>query len=779
MDSAAKQRVLVVDDEPQVLVALEDLLGDEYLIYKSDSAHRALELMEHERDIAVVITDQRMPRMTGDQMLAKMPKSSHALSIMVTGFADLGAVINAVNDGKIFAYVTKPWNPDDLRQKVHQAADHFRLAQELARERQLLHDLMDNTPDGIYFKDRELRFLRANTAFARTLSSASPDSLVGKRLADLVGNDALSHSSDAADLSVLNDNRPALDVVRGLSLPDGQHWFSETRAPIRTPDGEVIGLVGISHDVTERMATLQALRESEDRFRKQTQILNSVLEGMGEGVVVLDRDGKVVIFNRSARVSLGEAPEGLPPSEWAKHFGLFRMDRETPLPLEENPLFRQLAAGEHAELELFVRNERVAGSVLAVTATSLIGADTNVERIAVLRDVTRQRLLEAQLAQSQKMEAIGLLAGGVAHDFNNLLAVIKSAAELALREAPEIGSQREDLEEVLAASDRASSLTRQLLAFSRRQLTRPQRLNLNEVVSNLERMLRRIIGEHIELSAELAPDLGSALLDAGQLEQIIVNLTVNARDAMPDGGTLTLRTSNVELDGNYIELHASVAPGSYVELTVSDTGTGMDEATRRHIFEPFFTTKEIGKGTGLGLATVYGIVQQHNGHIWVYSEVGSGTCFKLYFPRLAAKAETVTAPRSERPLPSGSATILLVEDDDAVRRIASKILREYGYTVFAARRPKEAREIMASRSHVDLLLTDVVIPETVGPKLAQELCKAYPGLRVLYISGYPGAAVARQSLVSPNEAYLEKPFSPQSLLEKVQETLREAPKVVL
>jgi len=774
---ANKRRVLLVDDEPQVLIALEDLLGDRFIIFKAQSGEAALTILEAERDIAVIITDQRMPGMNGDELLTKVGDSADALRIMVTGYADLSAVIRSVNDGRIFAYVTKPWNGDDLLLKVDKAAEHFRLSKELTYERQLLHDLMNNIPDGIYFKDRDLRFLRVNRAYATIIGVDDPQALVGKCLEDLprAASDVATAESDEAQ--ILSRGVPALDVVRDYRKGSERRWVSETKAPVRSPEGDTIGLVGISRDVTERIETADALRSSEARYQKQTRILNSILDSMGEGVVVADPTGKSILFNRQAKKILGVGPRDIPPAEWADTYGAYLLDETTKLPADQNPLLLAMAGEQVPEMGMFIRNATVPGATIAVTAAPLRDDENSLMGgIAVLRDVTQQRRLEEQLAQAHKMEAVGLLAGGVAHDFNNLLVVIESYGELVLQELTEDDPKRADVREIVAAGRRASALTRQLLAFSRRQVLQPKVLDLNEVVTNVDKMLRRIIGEDIDLIIALAPGLGAIKADAGQIEQIVLNLTVNARDAMPGGGKVVIETSNVWLDEHYADSHAGVTSGPYVMLVVSDTGTGMDAATQKRIFEPFFTTKGIGRGTGLGLSTVYGIVQQSGGHIWVYSELRRGTSFKIYFAR-AGETAAASSPRLTKAAPAnGTGTILLVEDDEAVRHITARILRDRGYTVLETRRPSEARDICAQRgTSIDLLLTDVVMPETSGPRLAEELSQAYPQLRVLYMSGYAGAALEHAGWLDTGAAYLEKPFTPGSLAEKVRAILQPSP----
>ena len=386
--------------------------------------------------------------------------------------------------------------------------------------------------------------------------------------------------------------------------------------------------------------------------------------------------------------------------------------------------------------------------------------------------MTERTQLEAQFRQAQKMESVGRLAGGVAHDFNNLLTVIGGQAELVRMRLPLDNPLRERIGMVQDAAARAADLTKQLLAFSRKQVLEPKILDLNTVVEGVAPMLRRLIGEDVELLTRLAPDLGHVEADPGQLTQIIVNLAVNARDAMPGGGRLTIETDNVELDETFADRRADeIRPGPYVMLAVSDTGVGMNEETRSHIFEPFFTTKEAGKGTGLGLATVYGIVKQSNGHVGVYSEPGQGTTFKIYLPRVAQPAD-VLSQEAATIEGGGSETVLLVEDDERVRALACEVLGEHGYTVLEARHGTDALDI-TQRYHgaIHLLLTDVVMPGMGGRELATRLRRDRPQMKILYTSGYTADAIAHHGVLDDGEAFLSKPILPRVLASKVRETL--------
>lgn len=394
-------------------------------------------------------------------------------------------------------------------------------------------------------------------------------------------------------------------------------------------------------------------------------------------------------------------------------------------------------------------------------------------RLIVAQDVSERTILEQQLRQSQKMEAVGRLAGGVAHDFNNLLMVIKGHTELLRNVLPPADEYSRKIEQIERAADRASGLTRQLLAFSRLQMLQPKVMNLNDAVSDMGRLLPRLIGEDIELIIRPSESLGAVRADRSQMEQIIMNLVVNARDAMPDGGKLIIETSNIELDSLYNEKHPIVREGKYVLLCVSDTGTGMSLETQAHIFEPFFTTKAQGKGTGLGLATVYGVVKQSGGFIWVYSELGRGTTFKIYFPRVDQPVDRFDATPIPSEAPRGSETILLTEDERDVREVAREFLESGGYTVIEARDGIEALGLVEKHEGaIDLLITDMVMPRMTGQELAARLKEQRPRLRMLYMSGYSERAAADSLRAEPGVRLLAKPFSRGALLRTVHELLR-------
>ncbi len=434
---------------------------------------------------------------------------------------------------------------------------------------------------------------------------------------------------------------------------------------------------------------------------------------------------------------------------------LVRFEQTSP-PFSDGDRSLAQALADHAALA--ISNARLLQAALAELA----------ER---QRAEAQLRKAEEQLRQAQKMEAIGRLAGSVAHDFNNLLSVILSYSSLVLAELKAVDPLRADLESIKKAGEKAADLTNQLLAFSRQQVLAPRVLDLNEIVVGSERMLRRLLGEDVELIIQYERNLAHVVADPGQIDQVVMNLAINARDAMPEGGKLTIETRNVVLDESYTTEHFEAGVGPHVMLAVSDTGVGMDKQTQIRIFEPFFTTKELGKGTGLGLSTVFGIVKQSGGNIWVYSEPGGGTTFKVYFP--AVEGEQPEAPEVLEPVTlHGTETILLVEDQDEVRRVAHAILRKFGYHVIEARNAGEA--LLSCERHprtIHLLLTDVVMPQMSGRELAERLLRIRPEMRVLYMSGYTENAIVHHGILDSGISYLQKPIVPELLARRVREVL--------
>jgi PAS domain S-box-containing protein len=496
---------------------------------------------------------------------------------------------------------------------------------------------------------------------------------------------------------------------------------------------------------------------------------NQVFETMKDGVLVLDAEGRVVNVNPAATHMLGERV----PEMIGKTVPMLLGEASADCLTNEND--------PDSQFEIHIGEMGSRRSYDVVSSPLGSGGGVGAGRLLVLRDVTEREEAERalkerddQLRQSQKMEAIGQLAGGIAHDFNNLLTAIIGYSDLILSSAgSDAGSFSDDVGEIKAAAERASSLTRQILAFSRRQALRPEVVSLNDIVTGTERLLGRTLGEDIELLTLLEQELGLAEVDESQFEQVLMNLAVNARDAMPNGGKLMIETANVDLSHEYCRHHVGMIPGPYVTLVVSDTGVGMDEETIERAFEPFFTTKEQGIGTGLGLSTVYGIVEQSGGRVSVHSEVGRGTTVKVYLPRVGRREEgpAITAPVLGAV--TGSETILLVEDETAVRSLAERILESHGYRVVAAENGDDALVLLKGADHsIDMLLTDVVLPGSMqGNELAQVACRLRPHLAVLHMSGYPRDTIVHAGRLDEGVNYLAKPFTPDELAQRVREVL--------
>jgi two-component system, cell cycle sensor histidine kinase and response regulator CckA len=526
--------------------------------------------------------------------------------------------------------------------------------------------------------------------------------------------------------------------------------------------GGVIGFGKLTRDWSDRKRAIDALEQSESRLRH-------VVEASPTGILLVDDSGSIVLVNQSV-----EAMFGYDRSE------LLGRPVELLVPASSRPdhaAQRAAFSGDGRAHRMGVGREllglrRDGSTVPLEIGLSHFDLTQGPVILATLTDATERRALEGRLNQAAKMEAIGRLAGGIAHDFNNLLGVITGYGELAKRGLPLDHPIQARLDQMMKAAGRAADLTRQMLAFSRKQVLHSRPLNLNVLIEDTRPILARLIGEDVEIVVRLAADLGTVMGDPTQIDQVLMNLAVNARDAMPKGGTLTIETGNVELDLEYVRRHVAGVPGAYVMLAVSDTGTGMDETTRSHIFEPFFTTKAEGEGTGLGLATVYGIVKQSGGFVWVYSEPDCGATFKIYLPRVKGAAQNEGAPVPPEAVAAGTETVLVVEDQDPLRDMIAEILTAEGYTVLSA--PDGASALDLAEAHdgtIDLLLSDVVMPGIGGRALVESLTALRPGLRALYMSGYTNGAISDRGLLPDGVVLIEKPFTGSQLAAAVRKAL--------
>jgi two-component system cell cycle sensor histidine kinase/response regulator CckA len=541
----------------------------------------------------------------------------------------------------------------------------------------------------------------------------------------------------------------------------GLFWERASISPVFDEARKITNFVAVKEDITERKLAQEALAAKESHFR-------SLIENAQDVITIIDAGGTIRFQSPAAERILGR-----PPGEFVGR-NILEFLHPDDAPGVQETLRRGIESPEAPRKSTF-RFRHANGSWRSLEAVGKLLPGEGIPEVVVnSRDVTESRALEEQLRQAQKMEAIGRLAGGIAHDFNNLLTVITGYTALAAARLNPDGPPQPELVEIEKAAQRATDLTRQLLAFSRKQVLQPRVVNLNRLVGDTERMLRRVIGEEIELVTSLAEPLGSVKADMGQIVQVLLNLAVNARDAMPKGGKLAIETSEIDLDPSYTAFHFDVPAGRYVRLAVSDTGTGMDAKTLSHAFEPFFTTKEAGKGTGLGLSTVYGIVKQSGGHVSVYSEPAMGTTFKIYLPLVNEAPEGRAASPSSALQAGGTETILIVEDEEAVRRLICRSLDARGFKTLPADGGSAALLVCEQYDgEIHLMLTDVVMPQMRGTELARRAAPLRPGMKVLFMSGYTDDAIVQSGVLDPGTSFLQKPFTPRSLAAKVREVLDE------
>jgi PAS domain S-box-containing protein len=640
---------------------------------------------------------------------------------------------------------------------IHQQLQIQRIRRQLAEREELFRLISENAADMIAVVDLQGRRIYNSISYERVLGYSAQE-LKQSFAFEQIHPDDRGTVRKAEEEARLTGSGKTVEY-RFRHKDGGWRVLESTASVIRARKGESEKLVIVTRDITERKRAVEASLLSEASFR-------SVVEDAPYGIYRASTDGSLLRVNPALQRMLGYATAG--------ELLNVRLDAAVfRNPVDFQRLVELLADnGEFKDVEF--EWHRKDGTPLTVRCSGrrLGGGEISDGFEVFAEDVTDRRILERQLRMAAKMEAVGRLSGGIAHDFNNLLGVIIGYSQVLKRKLGQDSPLTEYAEEVEKAGQRAVSLTRQLLAFSRQQILIPAVLDLNTLVSDMEKMLPRLIGEDIVLRIRLAPDLGRVKADHGQIEQVVMNLAVNARDAMPDGGNLTVETANVELDEAYARQHAGAKPGHYVMLAVADSGIGMNAETIARIFEPFFTTKEVGKGTGLGLATVYGVVKQSGGYIWVDSEVGKGASFQIFLPRVDEQiAATVENPPSESSL-TGTETVLLVEDAEPLRKLAQSFLVERGFQVLAAANGEEAIQIAkAFLQPIDLLLTDVVMPGMNGRALAEQLVPMQPQIRILYMSGYTDSFIAGHGVLEQGTHLLHKPFTEQALLRKVRQVL--------
>jgi len=801
-----KEKILIVEDERVVAMDIQNRLKD--LGYSvcglASSGEEAVKKASEIQPDLILMDIVLKGRMDGIDAARQIRERFNIPVVYLTTFSD-EKTLQKARLTEPYGYILKPFDDRELRSNIEMAlykgamearTEHLNrvirairnVNQLIVREKnpeRLIQGACDNLIETRGFFYAWIALLDENEKLTATAEAGLGEDFL--TMAERLKRGELPECAKRAlanpDVVVIKDPSSIC-----LDCPLTWNYYNRGAMSIRMEYGEkVYGLLTVSTPIDfittkEEQSLFQEIagdisfalhtigveeerKQAEEALKKSEEKLKVIFDESPNVMMIMDyENGEILNVNQAARHILGYEKKTL----LGKHFSiLFPSESE----LTRNNLLEKLSIhGSVFESQKFVRAD---GSGLPTDlSATLIPWDKGKAILATFRDVSEQIRLENQFFQAQKMEAIGVLVEGVAHDFNNLLTTIIGSSDLMIMSIGKDHNLRKNLEDIRKAGKRAASLTRQLLLFSRRQILEPKVINLNDVILDMDKMLRRLIGENIDLETVLAPDLGRVEADPGQIEQIIMNLAVNAKDAMPRGGKLTINTANVELDEAYVHSHADVTPGPYVMMAISDTGTGMDEETLSKVFDPFFTTKEAGKGTGLGLSTIYGIVKQSGGNIWVYSEPGKGATFKIYLPRVEKKTGGTEAVEAAAESLTGSETILVVEDNEMVRDLAQTIFQHYGYRVLTAQDGEEA--IRVSQEHdgpIDLMLTDVVMPGMSGNEVVKRLNTLRPEMKVLYMSGYTNNVIVHHGDMDRETAFIQKPFTMESLVCKVKEVI--------
>ena len=749
--------VLLVEDNPGdarlILEMLKEADHELFNLERVDRLKLALDRL-NTTGVDVVLLDLGLPDSTG---LATFERTHHVAPrepiVVISGLDDERVALEAVRAGAQDYLVKGRIEGRLLARVLRHAIERKRSEDALRSSEAHYRAILENIGDAVFVISRNGHYLDVNPR-ACEMTGYSRLELLRLTTADTYAHE--EQETAGQQLAAIAGGKLRA-YERQLLRKDGTEITVDVSARV-LPDGRLLATL---RDVTERRQAERALRESDQRFREIAQHIR-------EAFFVVDPVARRTVYVSPTWSEIWGRPEGeayRDANMWSD--AIHPDDRPGVLAGQEG-----LAKGT-PNIVTF-RVIRPDGSIRWVRGRAfpvMSPAGTLTRIVGVAEDITELKQTEHQLLQAQKMEAIGRLAGGVAHDFNNALTAIMGYTDMVLQDLPDESEAAQDLTEVKKAAQHAAGLTRQLLAFSRQQVLEPVVMKVNDHLQNFQKMLRRVIGEDIQLRLALGHDIGNVRVDPGQLEQVLMNLVVNARDAMPLGGELVIETANAELSEEYADQHQPVVPGAYVMIAVSDTGQGMKAEVKARIFEPFFTTKETGHGTGLGLSTVYGIVKQSGGYIWVYSEEGNGTTFKVYLPIVDSPPDA-PVKRRETSTVAGTETILLAEDDAMIRPLTKGVLTKLGYTVMVAADLEEAMRLAAGQSGtLHLLITDVVMPGGSGRDLARQLTAQRPDLKVLYISGYTDDAISRHGMLEPGLNFLQKPFTPAVLARKVREVL--------
>ena len=752
-----KPVLLVVDDLSQNIELLEAHLEPQgYDILKAANGKEALEKLSSNQ-IDLVLLDVMMPGMNGFEVLEKLradKKTERIPVIMITVLKEAEERIKAVEAG-CDDFISKPFDKHELLVRVKSLLRIKFMNDEVNDAHEFAESVINTVREPLIALDQDLRVVTASRSFYEFFK-VTPEETVGQLIYDL-GNKQWDIPKLRELLETILPQKATFDnyeVEHNFATIGRRVMLLNARQIKRGTGKERIILLAIE-DITERKRLEDLLKDSEERYRR-------IFETASDGIVLLEKgEGTIVRSNQAVDKMFGYPEE--------ECVGKKLTDIGVSIDMSDFPAIMQALDKQGIINYADVPVKTKAGKDIY---TDIYMVDRAKLAQCNIRDVTKHKKLEEQLRQSQKMEAIGLLAGGIAHDFNNILSAIVGYAYLLQTKMRGDDPLRENVDQILVSTDRAAEVTHSLLAFSRKQVLNPKPVNLNAIMERFVKLLSRLLGEDIELSTSFVDKDLISMAEAGQIEQVLLNLATNARDAMPQGGRLSLDTQLVELDDAFIRLHGYGEPGMYAAISVSDTGSGMEKETVAQIFEPFFTTKEVGKGTGLGLAIVYGIIKQHNGYVTVYSEPGKGTTFRIYLPTIKATEEILVNTAAE-PLPShGDETILVAEDDSVLRKLFSTVLQAYGYTVILAEDGEEAiRLFINNKDIIHLVMLDMIMPKKSGKEAYDKIKELDPDMKILFTSGYTADRIDKDSMLKEGFHFIMKPVSPKDLLKKIREIL--------
>jgi PAS domain S-box-containing protein len=765
----SQYRILVVDDEEKIRKSLSGLLQDyDYEIATAASGLECLQLMSSQ-PVDLVILDIVMPGMDGIEVLQRIKEEYKDTEvIIITGYADKEKAIATFRLG-VYDFIEKPFESKEILNTISHCLNQLNLEREVAEktkeltiEKERLLVTLCSIGDGVIATDIEGKIVLINKV-AEGLTGWTQEEAVGKphyEVFQIINEKTRKVPEDPISRVIRNGLIVGLANHTVLVSRDGtERVIADSGSPIRDKDGNVIGVVLVFRDVTERRKAEEELRKSEEKYR-------TLFEESKDVVFISMPEGKLLDINPAGVKLLGySSKDELLNVDIVRDLYFNPQDREK----------YQQALKQHGfvkDYELILKKKDGERVIVLSTTTAVRDEKGNIVSYrGIMRDVTEQRRLEVQLLQAQKMEAVGTLTGGIAHEFNNMLTTIIGYGKLLYEEMIADDPLKHNVEMIIASSDRAANLIQSLLTFSREQIIKLMPVNLHKIVKKVEKLLLRVIDEDIELKVILTDKDLVVNVDSGQIEQVLINLATNARDAMPGGGCLTISTELVELDEEYLKRYNYGKPGEYALISVTDTGAGMDSRTRERIFEPFFTTKEVGKGTGLGLSMVYGIIKQHNGYINVYSELGKGTTFKIYLPVIELEVKEIETAIPTAPA-GGTETILLAEDDKEVRNLIKDILQKFGYKVIEAVDGEDTiKKFMDDKDKIQLLILDVIMPKKSGKEAYAEIKNIRPDVKALFTSGYAAETIFKKGLFEEGIHLVSKPLLPKELLKKVREVL--------